>query len=318
MDRTITAIATLLWPLLILAALIVYRRPLGRVLRSAERREWTIEIAGQKLSMGQVREQQTALISDLQRQLGTLRRDLDTLRHEPYLPSELPPVELPQGPGPVDQDEDSRDSELTYEYPEPAPWGAPTGPAPERAEYPPDPWGPQSGPASQPPSGPASPAPPTGPPPQAPVAPPPTKRRRQRRRAPSAQPPMGYGLPGTGVLWVDDHPENNAILIDSLQRDGVRIDIALSTDEGLARRGRHHYAAVISDMGRTEEGKDVPDAGLRLLEAVRRTDPTLPFIIYCGERTALAYRDRALAAGATEITASPAEVVTQLQRLQVV
>lgn len=281
MDRTITAIASLLWPLLVLAALIVYRRPLGRLLRSAERREWTLEIAGQKLSMGQVREQQSALISDLQRQLGTMRQELDELRRDRYLGYRLAPPLPPLEPvAPPDADEPAEPWE-----PSPDPWGAPQG---------------------SPPGSPSAGPPPAGPPPEPPLEP--------RAYQPTYRPTP----PGSGVLWVDDHPENNAILTDTLLRDGVRIDTALSTDEALARMRRHRYAAIISDMDRVEQGTDLPDAGLRLLDAVNRTEPAPPIVIYCGERDALAYRERALAAGARAITASAAEVVTQLQRLDIV
>jgi CheY-like chemotaxis protein len=301
-DRTITAVASLLWPLLILAALIVYRRPLGRLLRSAERREWTLEIAGQKLSMGQVREQQSALISDLQRQLGTMRQDLGRMR------AQLDAMSYAQYRQPSEPAAEAATDDALRDWDEAEPE------TPEYAPAPPDPWGAPASFGSAPPSAPGSAPPSMGtPPPAAPLP----------RYEPVPPPPLtdetaGYGSSGTGVLWVDDHPENNAILADSLLRDGVRIDTALSTDEALARLRRHRYAAVISDMGRAEDGADVPDAGLRLLDAVRRTQPALPFVIYCGERSALTYRDRALAAGATAITASPAEVVTQLQRLHLV
>ena len=53
MAQTLSSIAALLWPLLVLLALLVFREPLLRVVRSAEKREWTLEVGGQKLSMKQ-------------------------------------------------------------------------------------------------------------------------------------------------------------------------------------------------------------------------------------------------------------------------
>ncbi|HEY3630906.1 MAG TPA: response regulator [Jatrophihabitantaceae bacterium] len=287
MDRNITAIASLLWPLLVLAALIVFRPALVKLLDSAKDREWTIEIAGQKLSMGQVREQQTKLISDLQRQLGTMRQQLDALSASRY----LEPLDVPLSPSAPAAEAEPADLDDLDDLDEPV------GPGLEWREYAPSPW---SGPPSAPGSAPAASG--GGLPPQP---------------QPQAYQPS-YGPPGTGVLWVDDHPENNAILADSLLSDGVPVDTAVSTDEALARLRKHRYAAVISDMDRVERGTDVPDAGMQLLDAVHGTDPALPVVIYCGERNALAYRDRALAAGARAITDSSAEVVTQLQRLDVV
>jgi PleD family two-component response regulator len=63
------------------------------------------------------------------------------------------------------------------------------------------------------------------------------------------------------VLWADDYPENNALIVEQLQRNGVRVDLATSTRDGLAMLDRRRYGAVLSDMGRTEDGVNVRDAG---------------------------------------------------------
>jgi CheY-like chemotaxis protein len=79
MAETITSIASLLWPLLALVALTIFRQPLQRVVQSAEKREWRLEIGGQKLSMSQLSDQQNAMIADLQLQIGALNQKLSTL-----------------------------------------------------------------------------------------------------------------------------------------------------------------------------------------------------------------------------------------------
>ncbi len=213
MAETLSSVAALLWPLLVLVVLLLFRRPLLRVVRSAEQREWTLEVGGQKLTMKQLSDQQNVLIVDLQKQVGALSQRL---------------------------------AELT----EPQPAVESEGPAPNTPN---------------------------------------------------------------SVLWVDDFPENNAIVLDQLQRSGVRVDLARSTREALGFLGQRHYGAVLSDMGRYEDGAQVSDAGLRLLRAVRDKDSTTPFVIYCSTRAKLAYRDEALAAGATEITDSPVVVSERLQ-----
>jgi CheY-like chemotaxis protein len=212
--ETLSSVAALLWPLLVLAALLLFRRPLLRVVRSAEQREWTLEVGGQKLTMKQLSDQQNVLIADLQKQVGALSQRL------------------------AEQ----------------------TGPQPA-----------------------------------------PSTEAQAEERAPNS------------VLWVDDFPENNAIVLDQLQRSGVRVDLAKSTREALGFLGQRHYGAVLSDMGRYEDGAQVSDAGLRLLRAVRDKDSTTPFVIYCSTRAKLSYRDEALAAGATEITDSPVVVSERLQ-----
>lgn len=224
MAETITSIASLLWPLLILVGLLLFRRPLLRVVRSAEQREWTLEVGGQKLSMKQLSDQQNSMIADLQAQISALHAEIAKLgatRPEAGEP------DLAWDRGPASSGDD--------------------------------------------------------------------------------------GTTPNSVLWVDDTPENNALIVEQLQRNGVRVDLALSTREGLAKLGQRRYGAVVSDMGRVEEGDYVSNAGIRLLRTVRELYPTLPFLIYCSSMGALTYRGAALAEGANVITASAAELSDQLR-----
>ncbi|MFE0025828.1 response regulator [Amycolatopsis sp. NPDC059021] len=217
MAETINSIASVLWPLLIFAALLVFRRPLLRIVRSAEKREWTLEIGGQKLSMKQVNDQQNKVLADLQKQVAALNKAIDdTASGEPEAGSEDAAV----------------------------------------------------------------------------------------------RPGKPYS-----VLWVDDFPENNALIIEQLQDRGVRVDLAHTTTEGLRLLGQRDYGAVLSDMSRDEDGTEVVDAGLRLLRAVRQSTPDIPFVIYCNAGASSKYRAEALAEGATAITASPTVVTEHLRAL---
>lgn len=117
------------------------------------------------------------------------------------------------------------------------------------------------------------------------------------------------------VLWVDDRPANNALVVEQLQANGVRVDLARSTEEGVARLGQGHYGAILSDMSRHEDGGTVRDAGIRLLREVQQTDSTIPFLIYCGNKAASVHGDEALAAGASMVTSSPAVLTQKLQSL---
>jgi hypothetical protein len=78
--QMIGAIASLVWPLLLLLALLVFRAPLSRLIRSAEDREWTLEVGGQKITVKQLSDQQNTLIADLQEQIGALHRTVGELR----------------------------------------------------------------------------------------------------------------------------------------------------------------------------------------------------------------------------------------------
>lgn len=124
MAEVISAIAQLLWPLIALMALLVFRRAIGRVLRTAEKRELEFEVGGQRLTMHELNDQQNELIQDLQRQLSAVSKKLEERERERVrLPTngdgtdeqsayglpepgrqaaeaELPPVQAPVGPEP--------------------------------------------------------------------------------------------------------------------------------------------------------------------------------------------------------------------------
>jgi DNA-binding NarL/FixJ family response regulator len=86
----------------------------------------------------------------------------------------------------------------------------------------------------------------------------------------------------------------------------VPIDVVHSTSEALAALDERHYAIVLSDLSRVEDGEPVPDAGLRLLAQMA---PETPLVIYSKfESLPTAYRDRALDEGAVAVVSSSAEV----------
>lgn len=234
MAQTISAIAALMWPALLLIALLIFRRPLRRVIQSAEQRKWTLKVGGQELGMDELSNQQNAMIADLQKQVGALNRAL---------------------------------GELTLNFQVAA----------------------QEEIGRMLPAEPASPAP-------KPVA----------EQAASAH----------AVLWVDDHPENNALLVEQLQQNAVRVDLAKSTTEALAYLRQRRYGAILSDMGRTENGTDVPDAGMRLLRAIVDSGMNIPVLFYTGSFAASAYGEEAMATGAAVITSSPTVLFEHLQALQ--
>lgn len=217
MAEMLNAVAGLLWPLIVILLLVLFRAPLADVVRSAREREVTLEIGGQRVTLGVLNRAQNEAIADLQKQVGALREALDAVAG---------------GAGP------------------PAVAAAPVEePAPFR------------------------------------------------------------------VLWVDDHPENNVLEIERLRDNGVRVDSATSTREGLELFGANRYRVVVTDMGRTEGGTEVVDAGIRLVTAVRELDPAVPVVVYCGRRAKSTLGDRAIAAGASAVTDSPWELSEHFRAL---
>lgn len=113
---------------------------------------------------------------------------------------------------------------------------------------------------------------------------------------------------GKRILWVDDKPKNNSYLVATLEERGVRVDTALSTDEGLAQFKKLTYDIVVSDMGRPESDK----AGIDLARKIKVVSPATPVYIFCGAWAAHHLRAEALAAGANEITSSGSTLLSAL------
>jgi CheY-like chemotaxis protein len=245
----ISAIAALLWPLLVIVVLLMFGRQLLSKLRSSD--DVTLEIGGQRLNFKQATDQQSDMITDLQREVAALKRRLDHMDGDrwgtdstgqhPVLRERATSDLFPPGTG----------AEASEEFQ----GGGAHGPFDTS-------W---------------------------------TPEEQERWIAPSRS-----------ILWVDDHPENNAVLADSWRRDGAHVETARSTSEALHLLEGRTYGLIISDMGRHESGSEVPDAGLRLLGRVRARDPRTPFVLYGNVG---AFSDAAKAAGATLVTSSTFELM---------
>lgn len=123
-----------------------------------------------------------------------------------------------------------------------------------------------------------------------------------------AEPPAGRS-----VLWVDDEPKNNSYFVEQLRGQGVEVDIELGNAGALRRLGRRTYTAIVSDMGRREDGRFQPTAGLSLLEDVRRIAPNTPFILFTSARNVFLHTDEVHAHAAADITSSATELTGLLK-----
>lgn len=95
----------------------------------------------------------------------------------------------------------------------------------------------------------------------------------------SAERPLARGEPADAVgrvLWVDDHPENNAEERRFLEERKVAVYQVTTSEDALALLAMYQYDAVISDMNRN--GK--PLAGLELVREMRRRQDRTPFFLY--------------------------------------
>jgi len=85
-------------------------------------------------------------------------------------------------------------------------------------------------------------------------------------------------LDGASVLWVDDVPANNAYERQVLTQFNMRVDLATSTEEALAKVRHSAYDVILSDMAR-----ETPDAGLVLLRRLREAGCRTEVVFHVGE-----------------------------------
>jgi len=92
---------------------------------------------------------------------------------------------------------------------------------------------------------------------------------------------------GNRILWVDDKPETIALSIAQLRSIGLEVELASSTAEAMRKveEANPPYDLVLSDIGRYEDGKSVPKAGLVLLKQIRSLHGDLPVLFFSTART---------------------------------
>lgn len=98
---------------------------------------------------------------------------------------------------------------------------------------------------------------------------------------------------GAAILWVDDVPANNAVLIAGFRDSGIEVVTAASTSEAMSLLGDGpgRFSAVISDQGRIENGTYVKDAGNGLVRQMRGAGFDVPVAIFASARGVQAARD---------------------------
>lgn len=121
--------------------------------------------------------------------------------------------------------------------------------------------------------------------------------------------------PPSRVLWLDDHPRNNTLLVEQLARENIKVDLVQSLAQAMSLLQKNQYALLITDMARLEGGQRVKDAGVRTVREVRVAQPELPIIVYCSKDTVASYGKEAEAAGARFITTSGTSLLAAVHQL---
>lgn len=129
--------------------------------------------------------------------------------------------------------------------------------------------------------------------------------------------PIVSGVPQLRrILWVDDYPDNNAYEVAALQRKGVTVELARSTADAMraVRAAAQPFDAIITDMGREENGEERADAGLQLIRVLQEEQVTAPVIVYASARAVDRHRDKLGELG-VEGTSSATVLLESLGRL---
>lgn len=110
------------------------------------------------------------------------------------------------------------------------------------------------------------------------------------------------------ILWVDDYPKNNELIINLFQSKNIEFDIALTTEQGLELYKSRLYDLVITDMGRGDE----QDAGLVLLRSLRLLRCQIPIIVYSSYKAIKRYGDEALRSGAFKVIHGTGDIISTI------
>lgn len=235
----IGTVSGLAWPLVVVFAIVLYRKGIAGVIETIKKRGIAFKAAGVELTLQEAHEQDAQLLADMRKQLLDLERRVEGGRP--------PGLMLPDAARGIVGS------------------GLAASGAPEGLE------------------------------------------------ARSAQAEAGAKPAGPrSILWVDDNPRNNAALADQLRRMDNEVELALSTNDARRMLASKRYDAVISDMGRTEDGKHRPDAGLDLLKWIRERGDKLPVVFFTTRKTAESRAEDVREAGGTAITSSSFELFRAL------
>lgn len=115
------------------------------------------------------------------------------------------------------------------------------------------------------------------------------------------------------LLWVDDDPDTSAFERARAKDAGFDVVQADSTNAALKVLGRCRPVVIVSDMGRTENGRFNPTAGLDLLQALRDRGDLTRVVFYSSPRRLAELAQRLDQISDVAYTASPTELAGLLQ-----
>lgn len=206
LPEILKAIATLLWPVIVIAIMLIFRKPVEELIASARLRKFAVKVGEVELSMEEYNKQQSDLIKDLQNQVAALQKSTGQHEH----------------------------SGMEYHVTEAA--------------------------------------------------------ARSRTRS---------------ILWVDNHPRNNAMLMENLREADISVTTALDNQEALGKLRTLSFDKIVTDLDHPDNGRPNATAGIELVKAVRAMNKEIPIYIYTSAGKAEKLFVEAQEAGVNQITGSP-------------
>lgn len=95
-QKLIQALATILWPIIVVVVILRFRPAITAIVESARSRKFTLKIGGQELTMEEANQNQQRLIADLQSQVAEIQRKLDGCAPagpQAYTAAPTPPIQ---------------------------------------------------------------------------------------------------------------------------------------------------------------------------------------------------------------------------------
>lgn len=240
----INSIATILWPIIVIIILVIFRKSVQALIDSARGRKFAVKIGDMEVSMDELSKQQSVMINDLQKRVNKLQRQLEG-KGEDAVGAAVPEEEL----GFEDRRVEIRRAEDV------------------------------SGAESKP-------------------------------NAKSVRLDIDDDI--SNILWVDDNPKNNALLINSLLKSKIKVSTKKNTEDAVEAFDLGDFDCVISDTCRDEdEDENNCLAGFELADRIRKMDEKVPIYIYADDINER-MKEKARNVGATAITSSPSELLKLL------
>ena len=110
------------------------------------------------------------------------------------------------------------------------------------------------------------------------------------------------------ILWVDDYPSNNEIIVNLFEDKGIQFDIALTTKQGLEFYKNELYDLIITDMGRGDES----DAGLSLIKELKKLYCKTPIVVYASYNAITKYGEEAKKLGAYKVVTGVGTIISTM------